>query len=285
MNILINKTIREIAIEAPAATRVFEEFRIDYCCGGRLSIADACAVAGIDSAVLMERIDEVLADDEQQTGSVNPEELKPTDLVDYIIAKHHVFTAMEIDRLRPLMAKVVIRHGKQHPELFTLEIVFTALVESLLPHMQKEENVLFPYIQELEAAVKGQSAGAGTSFLHGQKPDPDVDVRTRCRRRTPAKNARESPTAMLCPMMPAQALGRCTPGYKTSNGIFIGIYTWRTMSFFRLRQNLKPCKTTCFVYYIQPTCPTGSLPALDSVGIVSLESRNLSSSAIVKPPD
>src|SRR5512145_467073 len=108
MNQITTKTIREIALEAPATTRVFEEFKIDYCCGGRRSIADACAAKGIDESVLLERIDLVM----NETKDVpSAEHLGPTDLIAHIIAKHHVFTARELERLTPLMAKVVMRHG------------------------------------------------------------------------------------------------------------------------------------------------------------------------------
>ena len=52
------------------------------------------------------------------------------------------------------MEKVRTRHGEQHPELSELETIFTALAESLMPHMRKEEVVLFPYIHALETALK-----------------------------------------------------------------------------------------------------------------------------------
>ena len=152
MNELMTKTIREIALEAPASTRVFEEFKIDYCCGGRRSIEDAAAAAGIDSSMLMDRLDKALADRSSASDMFYPEDLKPTALVNHIVSKHHIFTADEIARLTPLMAKVVMRHGEQHPELFKLQTIFTALTESLLPHMQREENVLFPFIQQLDSA-------------------------------------------------------------------------------------------------------------------------------------
>ena len=154
MNALMTKTIREIALEAPATTRVFEEFKIDYCCGGRRSIADACAAAGIDSAALMQRIGDAIKGGGGHDGDIVPEGLNPTELIDYIIAKHHVFTCREIERLAPLMAKVVTRHGEHHPELFELQTVFMLLSESLIPHMRKEENILFPYIQDLDTSVK-----------------------------------------------------------------------------------------------------------------------------------
>ena len=158
MQALFEKTIREIALEAPATTRVFENFKIDYCCGGRRSIADACAATGIDSAKLIEQLGEAMTDRSNLSDSA-PERLEPTALIGHIISKHHIFTARELERLTPLMAKVALRHGDAHPELIELQRMFTELDESLMPHMQKEESVLFPYIQQLEtAAVRGMPA-------------------------------------------------------------------------------------------------------------------------------
>jgi regulator of cell morphogenesis and NO signaling len=149
MEQLTQKTIREIALAAPATVRVFEEFKIDYCCGGRRSISEACAAAGVAPDVLERRIDEILVKGE--SGSEDAVELRsPTKLIDHIETTHHVFTRAEIERLMPLMAKVAVRHGEHHPELRQLESIFTALADSLLPHMMKEENVLFPFIKRLD---------------------------------------------------------------------------------------------------------------------------------------
>jgi len=38
------KTVRELALEIPAATRVFENLGIDYCCGGNKSIEELAAL-------------------------------------------------------------------------------------------------------------------------------------------------------------------------------------------------------------------------------------------------
>ena len=169
MNQTTDKTIREIALAAPATTRVFEEFKIDYCCGGRRSIEDACSAAGIDPAILTERIQAVIS---QQDGveTDHPEDKKPVELIGYIINKHHVFTAQEIERLTPLMAKVVDRHGDNHPELAELQTIFLELAGSLIPHMRKEEGVLFPYIQMLEAAATGLTPAPMSHFGTVQNP-------------------------------------------------------------------------------------------------------------------
>ena len=170
MENLTTKTIREIALAAPATTRVFEEFKIDYCCGGRKPFADACLDAGIDPNILASRIDAVIHSQDGIDDSDHPEDKKPSALIDYILAKHHIFTASEIERLTPLMAKVATRHGEHHPELFELQSVFCALADSLTPHMRKEETVLFPYIQQLESSRDANISVPSPHFGTVQNP-------------------------------------------------------------------------------------------------------------------
>ena len=163
MQTFITKTIREIALEAPATTRVFEEFKIDYCCGGRKLLADACLEVGLDPEMIAQKVVSAIKNntgsefDQSETKSVS-------ELINYIIAKHHIFTVQEIERLTPLMEKVCTRHGDQHPELFKLQLIFHALADSLIPHMKKEEAVLFPYIQMLESSLTGNSPATPPHF-------------------------------------------------------------------------------------------------------------------------
>lgn len=153
MQTFATKTIREIALEAPATTRVFEEFKIDYCCGGRKSLDEACSGAGLDPVMVSQKIKAALKDQSTRGENGSSEKRSASELIDYIIAKHHIFTVEEIERLTPLMEKVCTRHGDQHPELFKLQTIFLALADSLIPHMRKEEAVLFPYIQALESSL------------------------------------------------------------------------------------------------------------------------------------
>jgi len=155
---ITNKTIREIALEAPLTTRVFEEFKIDYCCGGRVDFAEACRNAGVDPALVREKLESV-------TRAAGPAEMidhrRATDLVDHIVDTHHVFTRSELARLGPLMDKVASKHGESHPELAEIREKFFALNDELLPHMAKEEMVLFPYIKQIDdAAAVGRPAPA-----------------------------------------------------------------------------------------------------------------------------
>ena len=47
MSMTAERTVRELALENTAATRVFEKLGIDYCCGGNKSLGDACRAANL----------------------------------------------------------------------------------------------------------------------------------------------------------------------------------------------------------------------------------------------
>lgn len=149
MENLTTKTVREIALEMPVTTRVFEEFKIDYCCGGRKLFIDACRKVGANPEIVLKKIQEI-------SGNAEPREFEWLAtaslgrLADYIEEKHHAFTKSELEQLPPLMDKVARVHGDRHPELFELQKKFETLRDDLIPHMQKEEIVLFPYLRQLD---------------------------------------------------------------------------------------------------------------------------------------
>ena len=170
MQTLTTKTIREIALESPQTVRVFEEFKIDYCCGGRKPFEDACLGAGVDPQLVAQKIEAAMKSYEGLEEFNRAEEKSASQLINYIIGKHHIFTVQEIERLTPLLEKVCSRHGEQHPDLFELQTVFTALSESLIPHMRKEETVLFPYIQMLESSLTGDVSADPPHFGTVENP-------------------------------------------------------------------------------------------------------------------
>ncbi|MCW5960712.1 MAG: iron-sulfur cluster repair di-iron protein [Pyrinomonadaceae bacterium] len=165
-----NKTIREIALESPGTTRVFEELKIDYCCGGSVNFKDACEKANVSPGDVAARINEIISSSVASAGDGFSEHTSPSKLIKYIVDKHHVFSKAEIERLTPLMEKVAYKHGGSHPELLQLKDLFYELNEELLPHMQKEENVLFPYIRNLEVSELTNTAMPRPPFGTVQNP-------------------------------------------------------------------------------------------------------------------
>jgi regulator of cell morphogenesis and NO signaling len=155
MNSLATKTVRDLAVEIPGATRVFENLGIDYCCGGNRLLDDACATAGVPFEHALNSLELATASHAQ---SDEPNFLTATlaELIHHIVEKHHVFTKSEIARLRALIDKVHGVHGQNHPELERLRLLFQSLSAELEPHMMKEERVLFPYVIEMEEAIRNE---------------------------------------------------------------------------------------------------------------------------------
>ena len=48
MTIAPETTVAEIATSAPATIRIFQDHQIDYCCGGKIPLAQACTAHGLD---------------------------------------------------------------------------------------------------------------------------------------------------------------------------------------------------------------------------------------------
>jgi regulator of cell morphogenesis and NO signaling len=144
-------TVREIAKNIPASVRIFEELGIEYCCSGAQSIAQACEKA-------QHTFEEVLT--KLQESSERPEDVQLTklgeaslsELTRHIVERHHSYVRNEISRLEPLLEKAGAKHAESYPELIAIKLVFGFLAEEMLDHMTKEEQVLFPYIEQLEVA-------------------------------------------------------------------------------------------------------------------------------------
>jgi regulator of cell morphogenesis and NO signaling len=153
------QTVREIALEQPTSIRVFEEFGIDYCCGGRKPLAEACVAGNVE-------IDAVIAALElaAKTPNIEAESWAGKSLAalsSHIAAKHHSYVKRELPRLAQLAQKVVNRHGSTKPELPVIAATLSQLDEELTQHLAKEETILFPYIAALE-----ESVSAGTAKPH-----------------------------------------------------------------------------------------------------------------------
>jgi regulator of cell morphogenesis and NO signaling len=153
MTVAVEKTVREVALENPGATRVLEKYGLDYCCGGHKPFDEACRQANLSPEELLNEIAHAAEsrnnppqEGDWRTGSL-------ADLIQHIQSTHHKYTREEIARLKPLLAKVNSVHGKNHPELAVIVGAFEVLAQELTSHMMKEEMVLFPYIERMEEAV------------------------------------------------------------------------------------------------------------------------------------
>jgi len=145
------QTVREIALAQPTAIRVFEQFGIDYCCGGRKPLAEACAAGNLEIDSVLAALE--AAEKKPGTEIENWVEKSLESLRSHIVVKHHAYAKRELSRLAQLAQKVVNRHGSTKPELPMIVATLMQLDEELTQHLAKEEAVLFPYIAGLERSI------------------------------------------------------------------------------------------------------------------------------------
>jgi regulator of cell morphogenesis and NO signaling len=152
------RTLASFVNVQPAAARVFEHHRLDYCCGGDQTLGDACARAGVDPSVVLAELDAIGGSSEPAPWTT----LSPAQLVDHLEGTHHRYLHEELPRLSALADKVTGVHGERHPELHGVRAAFIAVRDDLQPHLAKEERILFPMIRELTAATEAPQFHCGS---------------------------------------------------------------------------------------------------------------------------
>lgn len=143
--------IGDVVLEMPATMRVFEELNVDYCCGGHRSLAEACVHAGKELTEVLAKLDALQTSAPTPTDPKKWQDAPLVDLIAHIENQHHTFTRSELERVAPLMEKVLKVHGDHHPELVRIAQCFEAMHSDLMPHLGKEEQILFPFIRSLES--------------------------------------------------------------------------------------------------------------------------------------
>ena len=92
------------------------------------------------------------------------------ELIGHIVGRHHNYVRSESPRLVMMLEKVVSRHGQEHPELASIRDLFGALTQELSAHMLKEENILFPYFEQMESAASRGAAAPPAVFSSVETP-------------------------------------------------------------------------------------------------------------------
>jgi regulator of cell morphogenesis and NO signaling len=129
--------------------RVFERRGIDYCCGGKNSLAHACEEQGLDVNEILREL-EASGAQTDEADDVDWSNATIGELIDHIVATHHAYLHRDLPRLGELVDKVVEAHQVRHPQLRELRTVFHDFKDDLRLHMLKEEKVLFPMIRQMD---------------------------------------------------------------------------------------------------------------------------------------
>jgi regulator of cell morphogenesis and NO signaling len=156
-------TVGEWVADLPRRAQALEKLGIDYCCGGRRSLAEACLSLDIDPDELGRRLIQMGAEATEPETDWRQRSL--TALCDHIEQTHHRLLREQLPRLEALAQKVAAAHGERHPSYLSLAQDFPGFRAELEAHMVKEEQVLFPAIRALEGNTAGGAPGLPCSDL------------------------------------------------------------------------------------------------------------------------
>jgi regulator of cell morphogenesis and NO signaling len=132
-----DRQVADIAANLPGATEVFRAHKIDFCCGGQTSLADAAAKKGLPLAIIETELAK-LATAGQPAPQATPE------LITHILERYHEVHRRELPELIRLAARVEERHAENAEVPRGLHAALKEAAVALEEHMQKEEQILFP---------------------------------------------------------------------------------------------------------------------------------------------
>jgi regulator of cell morphogenesis and NO signaling len=169
MSITKEQTIGQLVTDDYRTAQVFQEHGLDFCCGGNRTIEEACVNKAIDPDDVVQALNRI------NTNGVKVKEDNYNQwsldfLVDYIVNNHHEFTRNKLPEIGKYAKKVAKVHGERHEELNKIYYEFTMLHTEIFNHLDKEEQILFPYIKQLvEAEKKGEKPEA-PEFVEASNP-------------------------------------------------------------------------------------------------------------------
>lgn len=147
------ETIGEIAAKDMRKAELLKRLGIDFCCGGKRSLEQACEEKGLDVI----RIKQQLEDTGKLPAAgaqLDFNNLNPSFLADYIVNVHHAYVYKQAPMIEDQAYKVAAHHGENMPFLNGVYQKVIELMSELITHMRKEEQVLFPAVKLMDTGGK-----------------------------------------------------------------------------------------------------------------------------------
>ena len=141
----------DIVAAQPALARVFERLGLDYCCGGKQTLAVACGKKQLNAQTVAQMLEAAAQAMASGPREVDAARLTLTELADHIEQTHHTYLKAELPRLSEMSERVAGKHGWRDERLPEVHACVRALTEEMLSHMHKEEAILFPIIRQIDA--------------------------------------------------------------------------------------------------------------------------------------
>jgi regulator of cell morphogenesis and NO signaling len=142
-------TIGEVAAQLPEASKIFDEYGIDYCCGGNRRLYDVITAQAVSEEEITGRLNDAIdRRKEGYSGRSDFTGMEAGELSTYIEDIHHGYLRQALPETAEILAVTLRAHGANHPELYKVYKLFGTLKTDLEQHLLKEETMLFPALTD-----------------------------------------------------------------------------------------------------------------------------------------
>jgi regulator of cell morphogenesis and NO signaling len=162
------ETLGEIAAKDLRKAQIFRKYGLDFCCGGKKTVKEACSEKGLDVAKIEQEL--LQADKVVSSRPLPYNEWELDFLADYIVNTHHSYVKKNLPDILAYANKVARVHGSRHPELLPVRELVEEVYNEMMNHMVKEERILFPYIKDIVTAQKNTQPLQASHFGTVQNP-------------------------------------------------------------------------------------------------------------------
>ena len=157
-------TLGEIVAQDFRTATLFKQAGIDFCCGGKKTLQQACSEKEIDASILIHEL--TVLEQDPQNHAHNFKDWDLGFLSDYIVNTHHKYVLKMLPELVFYTQKIAQAHGEHHPELVEVAELFNKINTELLQHLKNEEDVLFPAIKQAITAHSTDTKKVIESEIH-----------------------------------------------------------------------------------------------------------------------
>lgn len=164
-NALTEQTLGSLACLIPGATRVFRQYKLDFCCGGSTRLRDVAQQRGLDTEAIAAELAALSGDSATEPDWRD----EPTaDLIEHILERFHERHRDQLPELIRLANRVEQVHGNKADCPTGLAEHLWCMQQELESHMLKEEQILFPMLRRDSQLPQTQGPIAVMRYEHDQ---------------------------------------------------------------------------------------------------------------------
>ena len=168
-------SVSEIVNADYRTAEIFRKYGIEFCCGGKWPLKTVCELKNLDINTVNSELERSIRTI-SLPSSLDFEGWNINFLTDYIINVHHSYLKKSLPSTKDQLARFVEGHQHKFPYLRDLLKIFTELSNEVLPHLEQEETIIFPYIRQISRAYHNKESYAALLVRTLRKPVENVMV-------------------------------------------------------------------------------------------------------------